>query len=201
MPTIGNALADIERFQDRLSQAGVRSWFPEQLMNFTSVLFFEFSSHALLESSRERGAQGALFSKYIRLSENQILRDEYVRQNSIGHLFVVWIFYEKYLRDKYFEITGRTEFKISKLFKKLINALELENFEVIYSEFEVIRNTRNSLHDGGCYNRTFSYFEADFKDTTYVFEPGEQVVPLRVMDVCDVMYSHYLKLERLKECS
>jgi hypothetical protein len=74
------------------------------------------------------------------------------------------------------------------------NELKL-NDPTIFEEFEVIRNTRNSLHDGGKYNETFKAFRGRLNGTVYHFKPGVHVRPLRAMDVLKSLWQQFKAIE------
>lgn len=136
-------------------------------------------------------------TKYYNLFSNEELLSEYIRINNIGQLFIVWISYEKYLRDKYRNDYGLEKFKIKDVFDDLINKNNPKNKIQIIEEFEIIRNTRNSLHDGGIYNINFSHFKGKLCNKEYIFTPGSSVKPLRIIDVIKTIWSHYKEFEKI----
>lgn len=198
MATIADTLNEIEKIQEEFKIIGNDESLIKELMSFTTVFYFEYLSHAVLDNSRHidlSGVKGA--TKYYELFANETVLSEHVRSNNIGQLSLVWNAYEKYLRKKYFEDFNLKEFKIKKLFDDLIDKINPANKTRILEEFEVIRNTRNSLHDGGIYSSDFAYFKGELNGNEYEFHPGAPVKPLRIMDVIKAIWSHYKDLEQI----
>jgi hypothetical protein len=110
---------------------------------------------------------------------------------------VVWNIYEKYIREICETKCEDVKFKIEPVFNDLINKIEPDNAEKIKDEFNVIRNTRNSFHNGGVYNRDFDEFKGVFLNEEYEFTPGQPVKPLRIMDVVKTIWEHYKIIENL----
>ena len=199
MTTISDTLKDIIKIQKEFEIIKDDLGFKKELTNFTSAIYFEYLSHAILDKSRHinlSGINGA--TKYYELLDNKVLLKEYIRFNNIGQFSIIWNAYEKYLRKFYLDNFDLTQFKISLLFQDLLNKKNPSNKDKILSEFEVMRNTRNSLHDGGIYNSSFSVFSGKINGNIYSFSPGEPVIPLRIMDVIATLWSHYKILEEIE---
>ena len=198
MATIADTLNDIQKIQKEFEIAGNNDGLVKDLMNFTTVVFFDYLSHSVLENVRHLDFSlipGG--SKYYELFESEGLLNEYIRINNIGHFSVVWNAYEKYLRHKYLNEFGLSKFKIKDLFIDLIDKSKPANRDQIIEEFEVMRNTRNSLHEGGIFNSKFAPFQGLLCNKLYLFSPGDSVVPLRIMDVVKTMWSHFKELENI----
>jgi len=199
MVSIQDTLIEIIQIQKEFDTIGNDNSLVKEFMNFTSVLYFDYLSHAVLDQSRIIDLSkipGSL--KYYELFAQPGLLPEYIRINNIGQFSVVWNVYEKYLREKYQNDYGLTKFKIKNLFVDLIKKLVLKNEQQIIDEFEVMRNTRNSLHDGGIYNSKFPPIKGILCGQEFGFTPGNPVTPLRIMDVIKTMWSHYKKFEKIK---
>jgi len=198
MATIRDTLIEITQVQEEFDKVGNDSILVKELMNFTTVLYFDYLPHSILDRARNHKLPEINgLKKYYELFSQKDLLKEYIRFNNIGQFSVIWNAYEKYLREKYRELFNQPRFKIKELFTDLINEINPENKEKILEEFEVIRNTRNSLHDGGIYNENFSVFIGALHGQSYEFRPGEQVKPLRVMDVVQTIWSHYRIIENV----
>lgn len=197
MSSISHTLDQILKLQGEIKEAGVEGWFAKELMNFTTVVFFQYLSHTVLDQEKQHLAlSDQMAEKYYELAAQPELLSELVRFNNIGQFVCLWNAYEKYLRHKYHTDTGsNNSLKISKIFDGLVARAQPEGHREIREEFEVMRNTRNSLHDGGVFNRRFDSSSGKFCGTTYWFYPGEPVEPLRIADVSRVMWKHYRAFE------
>jgi hypothetical protein len=119
MSTIASTLKNIELLQNEINlYANISSnTFVKDLMNFTTIMYFEFSSHAALDSIKLNKYENTHFVKeYYELYSQDGLLDEFIRFKNIGHLSIIWIIYEKYLRDKYWTDWGLEKDGIKKLF-------------------------------------------------------------------------------------
>ncbi|MBQ0764016.1 hypothetical protein [Marinobacter psychrophilus] len=197
MSTIAQTLNQIQELQSEIKKSGVESWFVRELMNFTSVVFFQYLSHVVLEESKERlGSLSQKAAKYYELAGQPELFDEFTRFSNMGQFTCIWNAYEKYLRQKYLVDYGSTKNKlINELFLDLIRRAEPLGSEKMKEEFEVMRSTRNSLHDGGVVRKSNSPCSGKFFGAAYRFYPGEPVTPLRVVEVAFVMWRHYQAFE------
>lgn len=199
MPTILDTINEIEIFQKEVVSNGTEDKFVEELMNFTTIIYFDYLSHAVLDAAKNKidltQVKGAI--KYYELYKKEGLLGEYVRIDNIGRFSVIWNTYEKYLRNKHLDIINNKSYKISEIFNDLIEKIKPDNQAILREEFDVMRHTRNSLHDGGKYSSKFTNFEGVLCGTKYKFLPGIQVMPLRVMDVVQTMWVHYKRLEAL----
>jgi len=199
MATIQDTLNEIIKIQKEFDKVGNDNSLMKELMNFTSVIYFDYLSHAVLDHSRMIDLSkipGS--SRYYELFGQPGLLPEYIRINNIGQFSVVWNAYEKYLREKYYNDFGLKKIKIKDLFEDLIKKTKPINELQMIEEFEVMRNTRNSLHDGGIYNSKFAPFEGVLCGNLFTFSPGNPVIPLRIMDVIKTMWSHYKAFEKMK---
>jgi|SRR5690554_474557 len=196
MSTIGQTLNQIQALQDEINESGAEDWFSRELMNFTTVVFFQFLPHSVLDEKKELvESSGKVAEKYYELASQPELLSEFIRFSNIGQFLCIWNAYEKYLRQKYRNHFDRNKFKIKELFDDLIAKAKPAGLEELEEEFEVMRNTRNSLHEGGVFNRNFKSWSGRFSGVTYSFLPGEPVTPLRVADVSRIMWKHYQALE------
>lgn len=198
MATLAQTIIEIEQIQEEFKVIGSDGSLVDDLMGFSTSIYFENISHAVLDQSRIIDLSSIpLSKKYYELFAQENLLQTYIRFNNIGHFFVVWNAYEKYLRQKYLDACGLTEFGIKNLFEDLTMKLDIENREQTIDEFEVMRNTRNSFHNGTIFNPEFEPFEGVLCDETFNFVPGELVRPLRVMNVIRTMWEHYKRLEKI----
>jgi hypothetical protein len=196
MPTIGDTLNQIQKLQGEIKEAGVEGLFAQDLMNFTTVVFFQYLPHAVLDEEKQSFDPSAqMVEKYYELAAQPELLSEFVRFSNMGQFLCIWNSYEKYLRQKYLTDYGLNKFKIKKLFEDLIARAQPEGCDEIREEFDVMRNTRNSLHDGGVFNKDFNSWSGNFCGATYEFSPGDSVDSLRIADVSRVMWKHYQAFE------
>jgi hypothetical protein len=197
MATIKDTLYEIEQIQSEFTTVVNDDGFIKDITNITTVIYFEYLSHTVLDEARTIDLSSIKNSKkYYKLFSKKDLLSEFIRINNISQLFIVWNVYEQYLRRKYFNEYGLRKFNIKALFDDLINKVDPENKTQIIEEFEVMRNTRNSLHEGGKYNSEFIYYRGNLCDKEYEFIPGVLVKPLRIMDVIKTIWSHYKQLEK-----
>lgn len=200
MSTILDTLKEIEELQVEIEKHIERKKdnLIIGLINFTTVMYFEFSAHAILNDIKNHNFSYVNFAnKYFRLNSDENLLNEFIRYMNIGHLFIIWQEYEKYLRSKFVEKFGHDEFKITEIFRKLMNEMKLKDGSKIKEEFEVIRLTRNNLHNGGVYNKIFSPYKGTLKGVEYKFIPGKNVTPIRIMDIIKSIWFHYKSFENI----
>ena len=88
---------------------------------------------------------------------------------------------------------GNSERTLEERYKNILREYGIEKhvYDRIISEFNLLRLTRNSLHAGGIFRNRKSY-SFTLKGRTYSLRPGEAVTPLRLMDVVETMWKHFV---------
>ena len=88
---------------------------------------------------------------------------------------------------------GNPERKLEERYKRILRPISVDQptYDAMINEFNLIRLTRNSLHVGGIYrnSRKFSY---TLKGKNYLLETGKEVTPIRLMDIVETMWKHFV---------
>ena len=208
--TIAKTLNDIQTLQDEMS-----SWlsvveelenraFVKEMMGFTTVYFLQLLAHATLDRLRNelQPFGDPCADKYFSMYDQPGLLEERTRLENISGLFVLLIVFERFVDLKAPSPPNKeAKDSLEGKYKRILRCLKID--KVIYdktiNEFNLIRLTRNSLHGGGVYRearkRTIS-----LKGHWYTLEQGEQVVPLRLFDIVETMWKHFLVITEGKGC-
>jgi len=197
MATIQQSLKEIEILQEKIFEKEFEDEFQSRLTNITTVIYFDHLSHAVLHGARKidlSTVDGA--KKYYELYSKQYLLQECIRINFVGHFFNIWMEYERFLRRKSKFFFGEEKFKISTVFDRILDLVEDTEKGKFKNEFDVIRLTRNSLHDGGIY-RHGKPFKGKIGNQTYIFVPYQPVIPIRNLDVVKTIWEHFLIIDKI----
>ena len=169
--------------------------FVTELMNFTTVHFFELLSHATLDALRTRiePVHRPYADKYYAMYRQDGVLQELVRFNNISGTFVLWNILEKYIDKMHTELAGAPESRLKERYKRILRDIGVDKrrYDEMINEFDLIRLTRNSLHGGGVF-RNRNLFTGTLKGKKYLLTPGKPVTPLRLMDVAETMWNHFL---------
>lgn len=202
MATIKDTLTEIENLQNEISTllkkgSLQQNKFIEDIMNFTTVYYFDLLSHSSLEVIKNKSLipPDKMIRKYFSLFKQKNVLQEYIRWQNIGGLFIVWNIFEKMVRELHQKISRSSEKSLEDSYKEILkhNKLDYKQYSKMLEEFNVIRLTRNSLHQGGVYKfpRRKEYKLAD---EVYKFEQGKEVKPIRLMTAIRVIWNHYLSI-------
>ena len=129
-------------------------------------------------------------------SENGLLQ-EFIRLDNISGTFALWNIFEKHIDEMRANMPGERERDLEDRYKKILRESHIDKrrYDAMVNEFNLIRLTRNSLHNGGVYSnqkeRTFA-----LKGKKYTLKPGESVSPLRLMDVAETMWEHFMVVSK-----
>ena len=204
MTTIADTLNDIQKLQDEMSSKlkdykGFRepadTKFIRDLMNFTTIYFFELLAHAALDALRDRlqpiGHPYA--DKYYSMYRESGVLKEFVRLNNISGMFLLWNIFEQYVDKKRADLPGEPGRDLEKRYKEVLRHIEVDKpvYDAMINEFNGIRLTRNSLHSGGIYRNKK---ECNFllKGKQYSLKSGEAASPIRLMDAAETMWKHFV---------
>lgn len=198
MATIKDLLIEIENFQKEILEVDYDDDFQSGIVNLTSVIYFDHLSHSVLDLAKNIDLSSIPISKkYYKLYSTPFLLRETIRINTIGYFFNIWMEYERFLRRKSSYFFGHEKFKISSLFDEILELVEESEKWKIKNEFEVLRNTRNSLHDGGVYKHDKPY-KGKIGHQTYIFVKNNPVIPIRNVDAIRVVWNHFLIINSIK---
>ena len=203
MATIADTLNDIQKLQDEMSsrriegKASADRAFITELMNFTTVHFLELLSHATLDALRARiePIHHPYAEKYYAMYRQGGVLQELVRFHNISGTFVLWNIYEKYIDKVRAELAGTPEGWLKERYKRILRDIGVDKrrYDEMINEFDLVRLTRNSLHSGGVF-RNRNRFTGTLKGKKYLLEAGEPVTPLRLLDVAETMWEHFVTL-------
>lgn len=201
MATIADTLNDIQKLQGEMSSRRIEGkaladdTFVTELMNFTTVHFFELLSHATLDALRTRiePIHHPYADKYYAMYRRSGVLQELVRFDNISGTFVLWNIHEKYIDKVHADLAGTPESRLKERYKRILRYIGVDKrrYDEMINEFDLVRLTRNSLHGGGVF-RNRSPFTGTMKGKKYLLEPGKLVTPLRLMDVAETMWEHFL---------
>ena len=203
MATIADTLNDIQKLQDEMSSWRIEGKaladraFITELMNFTTVHFLELLSHATLDSLRARiePIHHPYAEKYYAMYRQGGVLQELVRFHNISGTFVLWNIYEQYIDKVRAELAGTPEDRLKERYKRIMRDIGVDKrrYDEMINEFDLVRLTRNSLHSGGVFRNRYR-FTGTLKGKKYLLEPGESVIPLRLVDVAETMWEHFVTL-------
>ena len=198
MSTIADALNDIQAIQHEIQQTLGESAFVDdfirELFEFTTARFFDLCAHVVLDTLRDpiRAFRHPYADKYYSLyNQPPILNAQILWSNHSG-LFSLWNMFERFVK-KSTEFMGLDDkISLDRRYKNVLRDRDVQGAEYqrIFEEFEVMRITRNSLHEGGVY-RGSKARQYRFRGELYLFDPGRPVKPLRLVDVVQTMWEHY----------
>ena len=201
MAKIADTLNDIQKLQDLMSERvnDCRELsdgrFIRDLMNFTTVYFFSLLSHATLDALRDRLSPfpHPYAEKYYSMYKQNGLLQEFIRLDNISGVFVLWNIFEQYIDRTRAGLPGNPERNLEDRYKRILLQIGIDQtaYGAMVNEFNLIRLTRNSLHGGGAYrnSRKFSYRLCG-KD--YLLEMGKNVTPIRLMDIAETIWKHFV---------
>lgn len=199
-----DTLIDIEKLQSEidslLKKSGLKqNRFVEDIMNFTTVYYFELLSHSSLEVIKNRSLipPDKMIKKYFSLFRQKMVLQEYIRWQNIGGLFIIWNIFEKMVRELHRDIPNASEKPLGDSYKDILKYRKLDNkqYSKMLDELNAIRLTRNSLHQGGIYKFPKKR-EYKLAGESYKFEQGKEVKPIRLLTVLRVMWDHYIVLTK-----
>lgn len=200
MATVQETIHEIEEFQNEVLNSNLQDEFCHNLLRITSVIYLDYLSHAILGGAKKENLYTAPYAeKYYKIVSLEFLHEQ-IRINSLGQLFNIWNIYESFLRKKSNEIFGEEDRYISRVFKKIIEKFDDNKSKVILSEFDVIRHTRNSFHNGGIFKEN-STGEKELRGKKYIFKKDEPVKPVRNMDIIQTVWKHFIEINKIPATS
>ena len=209
MTTIRDTLKEIPRLQAEIMQELESSDpldpdFLRDLMNFTSVYYFDLLAHACMDTQRRQGntLKGSTFRKYFELSSQEEMLHEYIRWQNIGGLFSVWAVFERFILRQHRQISSKNYGDLQRVHKEVLRrkGFKPERIKEIDHLFTGIRRTRNALHGNGIYpsGRSAS-FRFEILGEPFTLEPGKPVKPIRLLSVIRVMWDHYREIRQSED--
>ena len=206
MATIADTLNDIQKLQEEISSKRMESkecsnsTFTRDLMNFTTICFFELLAHTTLDALRSQlePIRHPYADKYYSMYKESGVLQELIRLNNISGIFVLWNIFEQHIDKVRTKLSGEPERNLEDRYKKILRDIGVDKrrYDTMINEFNLIRLTRNSLHGGGLYRKKN---ERNFtlKGRKYTLKPGEAVSPLRIMDVAETMWEHFVVIAEI----
>ncbi len=201
MAKIADTLNDIQKLQDTMSdkiddRMGFSdSGFIRDLMTFTTIYLFSLLSHATLDVLKDRilPSRHPYADKYYSMYKQRGLLQELIRLDNITGVFLLWNIFEKYIDSTRATLPGNPERTLEDRYKRILRHIGIDQptYDAMVNEFNLIRLTRNSLHGGGIYrnSRKFSY---KLKGRDYFLEMGKEVTPIRIMDIAETIWKHFV---------
>jgi hypothetical protein len=209
MATILNTLKEIPRLHTEIQQELESSDpldpdFLRDLMNFTSVYYFDLLAHACMDALRKQvnTLQCSGFQKYFELSSQEEMLHEYIRWQNIGGLFSVWAMFERFILRQHGQISGKNPGDVQTAHQKVLDRkrFKRKRTKEILHLFAGIRRTRNTLHENGIYsNEDGTSFSFEILEEPFTLEPGKPVKPIRLLSVIRVMWDHYKEIKQSKD--
>lgn len=201
MATIADTLNDIQNLQNEMSSTGIvhkefgDSIFVQELMNFTTIYFFELLAHTTLDALRDHSEliHHLYADKYYSMYKESDMLQQLIRMHNISGTFVLWNIFERHIDKMREDLPEAPEGTLEVRYKKVLKGFGIEKqlYDTMINEFNLIRLTRNSLHCGGIFRnkkkRTFM-----LKGEKYSLKTGQEVTPLRLMDVAETMWKHFV---------
>jgi hypothetical protein len=204
MATIRDTLKEIPLLQGQIEQEmdapeTLDSAFLLDLMNYTSVYYFDLLGHACMEQvrARLRGPLPNFLKIYYSNFDNPTMLEEYIRWQNIGGLFIVWVTFEKFIIRQHTAISGKKPGDVLSAHDKLLKKRGFDKVrrKAILKTFTGIRRTRNALHSDGVYlNEDGKDFIFTLAGEKYILKHGQSVIPLRILRVVREMLTHYKEL-------
>lgn len=210
MATIADTLFDIQKLQAEISSKQLEcmecsdSKFINDLMNFTTIYFFELLAHTTLDALRTRlePIHHPYADKYYSMYKESGVLQEFIRLRNISGIFVLWNIFEQHIDKVRANVLGNPERNLEDRYKKILREAGVDKrcYDIMVNEFNLIRLTRNSLHGGGFFlnknERTYT-----LKGKKYSLKAGEAVSPLRLMDVAETMWKHFVVVAEMGRSS
>ena len=201
MATIADTLNDIQNLQNQMSCklkhcAGlVDRMFIRDLMNFTTTYFFALLAHVTLDAMKDylRPHRHPYVDKYYSMYNKSGVLEELVRLDNISGMFLLWNIFEQHINRERASLPGESERTLENRYKEVLRHFGVVQsiYDALVNEFNLIRLTRNSLHGGGIYrNKTELNFK--LKGKKYTLKNGCAVTPIRLMDVAETMWKHFV---------
>lgn len=202
MSTIADTLNDIQTIQHEIQQTmedvATVDDFIRELCEFTTARFFDLCAHAVLDTLRNpiEALHHPYAEKYYSLFDQRPVLDAQILWSNHSGLFSLWNMFERFVTKSAESMGLDNTVRLDKRYKKVLRNRNVQGagYQRVFEEFEVMRITRNSLHNGGIYrgNKAKQYC---FRGELYSFDPGRPVKPLRLVDVVQTMWEHYQKIE------
>ena len=198
MSTIADTLNDLQAIQHEMQQtieeeADVDD-FIRGLFAFTTARLFDLCAHAVLETLRNpvEALRHPYAEKYYSLFDQRPVLNAQILWSNHSGLFSLWNMFELFVKRSAESMGLDNKVHLDKLYKNVLGNRGFQGaaYQRIFEEFEVMRITRNSLHNGGNYDRSKAR-QYHFRGELYSFDPGRPVKPLRLVDVVQTMWEHY----------
>ena len=207
MATIQDTLEEIPKFQKNIqleidSLDSFDTIFCSEIMNFTTCYYFDLLSHSCMNHLPQNVNIANLpsaYKKYVNETRDLTIYKEIVRFQNISGLFISWSYFEQFIYRTVGNGSSTRAGDFEKSHKKLLSTgIKRDRAKAIINIFSGIRRTRNSLHENGLYTSGTKEFNFEVQGKKYVLKPGEQVTPIRLLDLLNEMWNHYKEIKILK---
>lgn len=205
MATIKNTLHEIPPIRKEIDELinqdiVLDDVFLRNLSNWLAVYHIDLLAHGCMSNLSGNISIEKLpnaYQEYVRLTSEPLLYQETIRVSNIAGMTFLWFEFEQLIKRIYQSMSGVDKRKtFRKMHVVVMRNRGLLNHEIldICDKFDGIRETRNSLHNGGKHNRLEHHFGL-LDGKTYSLIPGQEVTPLRLLTIVQEMLGHYGKLE------
>lgn len=202
MSTIADTLNDIQAIQHEIQQTLGESAFVDdfirELFEFTTARFFDLCAHVVLDTSRDsiKTFRHPYADKYYSLYDRRRILNAQILWSNHSGLFSLWNMFERFVKKSAESMGLDDTVRLDRCYKNVISGRGVQGaeYQQLFEEFEVMRITRNSLHNGGVY-RGSKARQYRFRGELYSFDPDKPVKPLRLVDVVQTMWEHYQIVE------
>ena len=115
--------------------------------------FFGLLSHTALDALRDcrRVIRHPYADEYYSMYSQPGLLQEVIRFDNVSGMFLLWNIFEQYIDRTRVAIPGNRERTLEDRYKRILRHIGIckLSYDDMANEFNLIRRTRNSLHDGG----------------------------------------------------
>ena len=174
--------------------------FIQNLNNWLAVYYIDFLAHGCMNSLPSNVSTEELpsaYHEYVKLTSEPLLYQETIRVSNVAGLVYLWFEFEQLIRRIHESISSadarRTFRKMHTVVMKHLGFPDQELRDNCV-KFDGIRETRNSLHNGGRHNKHKHHFRL-LDGNMYSLLPDQDVTPLRLMVIVQEMLRHYRELE------
>lgn len=209
MKTISDSLVEIPILQkniliEKKSQNILDSQFCDDILEYTTSYYYNMLAHSCLSNLNLNVDVFKLpksYQQYISETskdDNNIYKSIIMYQ-SIAGILICWNYFEQFI-FRICKTRSENAGDFEKHHKNLLSThIKRAKAKEIIHNFTGIRKTRNSIHNGGIYTSGSKNFSFTVKDTNYILIPGKRVAPIRILDLLDEMWRHYIILKEIKQ--
>lgn len=208
MKTIIDSLIEIPLLQKRIllekkSLNTLDFQFCDDLLEYTTSCYYNMLAHSCMSNLNLNiniSKLPEIYQKYIietSKDDNNIYKSIIMYQSMTG-IIICWNYFEQFI-FRICETRSENAGDFEKYHKKLLSrGIKRSKAKEIIHNFSGIRKTRNSIHNRGIYTSGKKDFSFTVKNKNYTLNPGKRVTPIRILDLLDDMWNHYIILKEIK---